>query len=653
MSLPPNAPPRLCPACHTENLPSSMFCYHCGRPLLEPPRRGGTTQTPVPTPVPTPSPYRGPEPAPPSARPPSRPNLDVRSLLIAPAGLPADSGPPGTEPPGYHTRPAPSGRTYLPGQPAPYAPPPPPPPFPVPPQPFGWPPPEPPFRQGTQWHLGDLIEGRYLVRRKIESGMGVVYLCFDQQANEPVAIKTYLDDIAANKAGSASQLAQLFESEALLWIRLGRHPHVVQARYVLRIGGKPHIFLEYVRGTTGGESTVRRLLQHGGVDIPTALLLAIQICAGMEHATRIFPGLVHRDLKPENLLLTQDGVLKVTDFGLTKVFSDFSGEVGVVAGTPPYMSPEQALGLPGLDSRSDIYAVGIILYELLTGRRPFTATDLVGLLRAHLVEAPEPPGRHVAGLPDAVEKLVLTCLEKSPEARFQDFATLRTELTACYQAVTDEPPALPDADGATEEPSEALAAVELARAISLVTLGRYDDAMPFFDAAVEHDPALARAWYYRGLALSGLGRHEEALDCLERVVTLDPRDPVAWVERGRALTRAARREDALECFERALNVDPWHLAGLYEKGSCLLFLGRYAEALECIDEVGRLQPGPAVEAARQACRAAQEQRVSPYEPSWQPGEEWRDAGNSAEPAPLRPGATRPGSLPDDGLDLRT
>ena len=95
---------------------------------------------------------------------------------------------------------------------------------------------------------------------------------------------------------------------------------------------------------------------------------------------------MHRDLKPENLLLTPDQVLKVTDFGLTRVFADFSGEVGVVAGTPPYMSPEQCLGLPSLDTRSDVYALGVILYELLTGRRPFQAPDVEGHLRAHLID---------------------------------------------------------------------------------------------------------------------------------------------------------------------------------------------------------------------------------------------------------------------------
>jgi serine/threonine protein kinase len=286
----------------------------------------------------------------------------------------------------------------------------------------------PPFQtvRPGQWSVGDLISGRFQVYRKIVSGMGVVYLCYDQQAAEPVAIKTYLDGLAGGPGGADTEFAQLFESEALLWIRLGRHPHVVQARYVLRLNGKPHIFLEYVPGPAGGESTVRRLLRAGRVDVATALLLAIQACAGMEHATQVFPGFVHRDLKPENLLLTPEHVLKITDFGLTKVFADFSGDVGVVAGTPPYMSPEQCLGLPSLDTRSDVYALGVILYELLTGRRPFMADDVLSYLRAHLTEMP-PALRDV---PADVDRLVLRCLEKSPERRYPSFSALRADLEA-------------------------------------------------------------------------------------------------------------------------------------------------------------------------------------------------------------------------------
>jgi tetratricopeptide (TPR) repeat protein len=161
-------------------------------------------------------------------------------------------------------------------------------------------------------------------------------------------------------------------------------------------------------------------------------------------------------------------------------------------------------------------------------------------------------------------------------------------------------------DEVGEENSTALATVEMARAISLVTLGRYDEAMTMFDLAVEHDPSLGRAWFFRGQALNGLGRFDEALACLDRVVALDPRDANAWVEKGRALTRVARRDEALASFDRAIAINPWHVAALYEKGACLLFLGQYEAAAACLDEVAALRPGPAVEAARQGCQAGRD-----------------------------------------------
>lgn len=621
MTIPAPETIQICQLCGAASPMSFKFCQRCGHVF----------GSPVSPPVPSPRPDADqgsrtvppPPPAPPS--PPVADEYDAASVRLGPYPAPredgktyVDSDDPYVDGPGGRWPVAPSALPPTPG-----AVPPPMPgsglapvtaaglgrsdgqPMPV----VGAPPPRPapvptvsPYRPSGQWSPGDLIAGRFLVHRKIVSGMGAVYLCYDQQACEPVAVKTYLEGIPSGSGGD-SEFAQQFESEALLWIRLGRHPHVVQARYVLRLAGKPHIFLEYVPGPAGGESTVRRLLRAGRVDVATALLLAIQTCAGMEHATSVFPGFVHRDLKPENLLLTPDQVLKVTDFGLTRVFADFSGEVGVIAGTPPYMSPEQCLGLPALDTRSDVYALGVILYELLTGQRPFRAADVEGHLRAHLVDTPASPRHLVPDVPEAVERLVLRCLAKSPEARFPDFGALRAELTTCYEAVAGHPPVLPDPVEDDEGASAGLASVELARAISLVTLGRYDEAMTFFDLAVEHDPGLARAWYFRGLALNGLGRFDEALACLDRVVSLEPRDPNAWVEKGRALTRSGRRDEALTCFDRAIAVNPWHLAALYEKGVCLLFLGRFEEAAACIGEVAAIQPGPAVEAARQACLA--------------------------------------------------
>ena len=156
----------------------------------------------------------------------------------------------------------------------------------------------------SEWEVGDLIAGRYDVERKIVSGMGVVYLCHDRAADEPIAIKTYRDlsDLSSGVAGGGWQrrevvLARLFASEALIWMRLGRHPNIVEARYVVELGGKPHLFLERVAGADGREQTLRHLIRSGPLDPTHAIRLALQVCAGMEHAITVFPGLVHRDLK--------------------------------------------------------------------------------------------------------------------------------------------------------------------------------------------------------------------------------------------------------------------------------------------------------------------------------------------------------------------
>jgi tetratricopeptide (TPR) repeat protein len=439
--------------------------------------------------------------------------------------------------------------------------------------------------------------------------MGVVYFCYDQQLREPIAVKTYrdvpVDAVPGALAEGSRSLAHLFESEALLWVRLGRHPHIVQARYVLRLGGKPYVFLEYVPGPAGEESTVRRLLRPGRRDLATALDIAIQVCAGMEHATTTFSGLVHRDLKPENLLLTTDGLVKITDFGLTRVFADVSDRVGAFAGTPPYMSPEQMLGLPHLDTRSDIFALGVILYELLTGRIPtYEGATTQAAFRARLADDPRAPSEIEALIPDGVSQLIMRCLRRQPEARFPSFRALGEALATCYRAATGRPPRETPVVGAQDAAQSPEADVALARAVSLAALGRHDEALVLVDLAVEQAPEYAAAWAYKGVALTGLARLDEAIGCFDRALAIDPRDVDVWLNKGRALAGLGRRDEALDCFDLALTVNPWHTATLYEKGASLLLLGRNTEAHACFTEVSRVVPGLAVGAALQASTPA-------------------------------------------------
>jgi tetratricopeptide (TPR) repeat protein len=462
-----------------------------------------------------------------------------------------------------------------------------------------------------EWDEGDLIADRYEVDHKIVSGMGVVYLCRDRDANEPIAIKTYraLSDVSRSPEvvggrqpdwqQRESVLARMFASEALIWIRLQRHPNVVEARYVAELGGKPHLFLERVGGQDGRGRTLRRLIQKGPLAPPLAMRLVLQICAGMQFATGVFPGLVHRDLKPENLLLASDEVVKITDFGLTRVFANIGGRLAALAGTPAYMSPEQCLGLTSLDSRSDIYAVGVILSELVAGKRPFQGD----YLQAHLSDVPTDPRQHVADVPAELVAIIERCLKKRPEERYASFADLRDVLSDCYMAVTGEYPVLPILSDAQPDP-RVRAGIDLAQAISLATLGRHDEAIGLLDRAVAADPTYAEAWRWRGVGLSALGRLNQALDCFESAVRLDPRHVDAHLEWGRLLVRLGRRNEALGRFESALAIDPLHVEARFERGTTLFFLGQHADAARDLRFAYDEQPGPALQAALKACEHA-------------------------------------------------
>jgi len=170
----------------------------------------------------------------------------------------------------------------------------------------------------------------------------------------------------------------------------------------------------------------------------------------------------------------------------------------------------------------------------------------------------------------------------------------------CYQAITATPPRLPSTDGPSEPAPSVQASIHLEKALSLAALGRHDEAMLFFDRAVDADPASAQAWVCKGVALGGLGRFAEAVACFDRALALQPRDLDAWLERGRALVGCGRRDAALECFDQVIAMHPWHTAALYEKGATLFFLDRQPEAAAYFAEVEQIEPGAAA-TARLAC----------------------------------------------------
>lgn len=443
------------------------------------------------------------------------------------------------------------------------------------------------------FHIGQRIEGRYEVVDIRAGGMGVVYLCYDQDKREPVAIKTFKRSFLENERAIAR-----FEHEAFTWIQLERHSNIVQARLVQNINQRPHIFLEHISGQEGIGVDLRSWIDHNRLTVAQSMLYGIHIALGMQHATTKVPRLVHRDLKPGNILVTHDGIAKITDFGLvrsldaSRAFDLPNGEgdgldeenggdtlgrltrVNAAVGTPPYMSPEQCEA-QDVDLRSDVYAFGIVLYEMLTGRHPFK-NRANSWKEAHLKEIPDFDRAAKAKLPAALRGLVLQCMAKKPEDRPQTWMAVVETLSGIYRKEVGELPTL-DNDGI------ALQARELMdKGYSLTELGRLEEALEAYDRAIQLQPDYAWAWARRARTLRLLERYEEALACYDRALTLDPNYAWAYNGKGIILDRLQRHEDALVCFTQATELNPRDVWYWYNRGDLLDKLGRRREAMDAL-----------------------------------------------------------------------
>jgi hypothetical protein len=267
---------------------------------------------------------------------------------------------------------------------------------------------------------GAMIAARYrLVSRIAQGGMAEVWEAVDEVLTRPVAVKILLPRLAADKA-----FVTRFRREAVAAARLS-DPHVVSIYDTCSEGDTEAIVMELVRGTT-----LRRYLdEQSSVHPRRAVDIAVQIAAALDHAHA--NGLIHRDVKPGNILLSEDGRVLVTDFGIAKAAEAASDltETGQVVGTAKYLSPEQVQGVP-LDARSDVYALGVVLYEMLCGRPPFAGDNATSTAVARLTSEPLRPRQVRAGLPRALEEIVLRAMARDPDDRYASAAELRAALAS-------------------------------------------------------------------------------------------------------------------------------------------------------------------------------------------------------------------------------
>src|SRR5579885_2673017 len=276
----------------------------------------------------------------------------------------------------------------------------------------------------TDPRIGKVFDGRYLIERKLGAGgMADGYLAEDQELGRHVALK-----LLNARHAHDEQFVERFRREAQSAAGLN-HPNIVSIFDRGYAEDTYYIAMEYLDGRTLKELIVR----NGPTPIPIAIDYARQVLAAIAFAHR--HGVVHRDIKPHNVVVGKDGRLKVTDFGIARSGASQMTEAGSIVGTAQYLSPEQARGAP-VDPRSDIYSLGIVLYEMLTGKVPFSGDAPVEIAMKHLSQVPEPPSKLRPNVPHDLDAVVMRALAKDPEQRYGSAEEMDADLARVARGVS-------------------------------------------------------------------------------------------------------------------------------------------------------------------------------------------------------------------------
>lgn len=474
---------------------------------------------------------------------------------------------------------------------------------------------------------GDRIADRYeIVGPPLAGGMGIVYLCFDNEEQRPVALKTFKPEFLPDL-----NTRDRFLREGSIWVSLGKHRHIVHCYGVVRTLSTKDVYLvlELVsnRQSQCDASLRSWLLPDRPLPIETALLFALQIVRGMRHATQVFPNLVHRDLKPENILVGADRLsgtdmncLRVTDFGLVNVLRAMNTDPyeqsiddklvqtndtlyqtrltqGAV-GTPLYMAPEQWKG-ESLTAATDIYALGCILYEMLSGKRIVKGSNCAEVKQAHCTGQLQPLPKE---LPIDVEAILQKSLTTEPEARYNRWEDIENAIIAAYQDRTHK--SVPEA-----ESSDDLSQIQRIAngwsynriGWSYLDIGKLDVALKYFKMAEEIGHAegelslastainnLGVSYQMRGSAGQAVGFHERALKLAEEIGDLEGRGNCLrnLGEAYRTLGDLNRaKEFHMQSLEMSTKVGSlvYQSADLGNLGLIHMYLGEYQQSISYLE----------------------------------------------------------------------
>ena len=448
---------------------------------------------------------------------------------------------------------------------------------------------------------GDFIGQKYEVYDVLgEGGFGIVYLVYSKRDKFVYALKTikeeYFEDINIRKR---------FIKETQAWINLDKNPFIVQAYFIDEISSRLFLKLEYIPPDKTGLNTLDSYLRRKPPVTQQSLLWGIQFCYGMEHAYS--KGIrAHRDIKPSNIMITNDGTLKITDFGLAGIanilnsiqrrpsFTQQSvGErvyqtmEGSALGTPPYMAPEQFINSTGCDEKSDIYSFGIVLYQMVTGGRlPFCPDVPRNASSAEIFNAwyQQHCRASIPQIDSPLYPFIKKCLEKNPGKRYPSFKQLRANLESLLKEHARKSFICP-------QNKELDANDWNNKGLSLETIGKYEEALDCYNKAIEINPLYAEAWEAKGFILGEyLSAPNEALNCYEKAAEIKPDRASSWNCKGMGYAGLSKYEEAIKCYDRALEIDPHYVIALINKGTVFNNLIEWREAISCYDKAIEIDP---------------------------------------------------------------
>jgi len=390
------------------------------------------------------------------------------------------------------------------------------------------------------YELEGLLKKEFNILDIKMGGKGIVFICKNTSTRDYTAIKTLRTD----KFNSIN--IKQFEIEAEIWISLGKHKNIVYAWIYHIINKRPFILMEVING-----DTLSGLIKSHKLKLESSLSIAVQICQGMEYAQKIFKEsnqdqeFIHGDLSTNNILITLDNIAKITDFGMSRVIKN--EETGkVIGGTLFYMSPEQHMKKnESIGVCSDVYSLGCILYEMITGKLPFDYIDTEDYIYKNSNCNPVPFKDRNVFVDKTIEEIVMKCLAKQTNKRYSNFFELRIELErfSNYKAIE------------VKEKDEVLNELELiSRADSFVRLKKYKEALTIYKKVLKINPSDKRYLNNAGDNCLKLEEYDKAIIYFNTLIQFHPEFYRGWFGKGEALFYLDLRKEALSYYEKTINL---------------------------------------------------------------------------------------------------